>query len=97
MPKLFFVRDGSGNHKTSTGHSIPMEQAEALKIRFQTKYTETGPTINSGVASPFARYLHVVIEVESDERSAQFPQDGFYFVIGYSPDDAALDFGLNQD
>lgn len=97
MPKLFFVCDGSGNHKTSPGHLIPLDQAESLQSRFQFKFTETGPTINSGLASAFAKYAHVVIEIEPDEQSNTFSKPGFYFIVGYSPDDAAREFGLNQD
>lgn len=72
-----------------------MSAAAGLASRYPPKFTPTGPNINSGVASPFANYRHVVMEVEGSETNTEYPQTGFYYFVGLSPSDAAAIFAIN--
>lgn len=96
MASLYFVRDGRGDQHTSQAHPVPLKQVQVLASKHQTKFFKSGPTVNSGVASPFAPYRHIVVEIEPSETSQDFPTAGFYYFIGLSPSDAQLHFGISN-
>ncbi len=95
MPKIFFVRDGTGDHKTSDGKPIAMSTATGLSNRFPPRFTVSGPTINAGIASAFAAFRHVVMEVEADELNMEYPKAGFYYFVGLTPQEAKRILGVN--
>ena len=90
MPKLFFVRDGTGDNHTSAGLSITMEALESLSRGTRPKFIRSGPTINpdAGQSSPYSSYKHVVGEVADGEINTAFPQAGFYYFVGLRPTEA---------
>ncbi len=88
MAKIFFVKDGSGDHRTSRGHPIDMQTVLLKMPGIQTRYFQTGPKINEGIASPYSPYLHVVLETLEGEKTEIFPNPGFYYLIGLSVDNA---------
>ena len=72
MPTIFFVRDGTGDHRTSAGHHVPMTAVSGMSAHFPARFSASGPNINPGsVASAFAAYQHVVMEVEAGESTAE--------------------------
>lgn len=95
MPTIFFVRDGTGDHRTSAGHHVPMTAVSGMSAHFPARFRASGPNINpAGVASAFAAYQHVVMEVEAGESNAEYPQPGFYYFVGMSPAQAKDRFGF---
>lgn len=96
MPKLFFVRDGTGDHQTSAGLSVTMEALESLLRNTQPKFTKSGPKINpeAGVSSLSLPYKHVVGEVAAGETNAGFPEPGFYYFIGLRPTEAEAQLNI---
>ena len=97
MPTIFFVRDGTGDHQTSTGKSVSLTDIEQLAVRFPPHYRNGPPQVNAGVASAFAPYRHVVIEVESHETSPTFSRTGYYLLAGMSPRDAFELLGVSPE
>lgn len=96
MPTIFFVRDGTGDHRTSAGHHVPMTAVSGMSAHFPARFSASGPNINPGsVASAFAAYQHVVMEVEAGESTAEYPQPGFYYFVGMSPAQAKDRFGFD--
>lgn len=95
MATIYFVRDGTGDHKTSQGARVAMNAATGLSSRFPPRFTSTGPTINSGVASGFAAFRHVVMEVVAGETTAEYPKAGFYYFEGLTPEEATGILGVS--
>ena len=96
MPQLFFVRDGSGEHHTSQAHNVDIGAAKVVADQFGVRFSETGPIINGGIASPFAPYRHVVLEIRRDDVGPNFNRPGFYYVTGLSPEEARRRFHISQ-
>ena len=96
MARLFFVRDGSGDHHTSQAHHVEIGAAKAVVDHFDVRFSETGPIINEGIASPFSAYRHVVLEIEQKDVGPSFKRPGFYYVIGLSPEGAQRRFNISE-
>lgn len=90
MPNIFFVRDGTGDHHTSQGQCIAMSAVAGLASRYSARFSQSGPFINNGVASPFAAYRHVVMEVGDSETTAEYPKPGYYYFVGLRPQEAKV-------
>lgn len=95
MATLYFVRDGKGTQHTSRGHDVPIEGTRAACERRGFHFFEKGPVINEGIASPFAPFRHVVVEVTNTDVGGIFDRAGFYLVNGMSPEDAQREFSID--
>jgi hypothetical protein len=97
MATLHFVKDGklANGERITKSAELPMAAAVEKLSRFETRRSESGPTINPEVAaSEWAPYKHVVLEVPSGEQAAPFSEPGFYYLIGLSPADCEALLGL---
>ena len=96
MATVFFVRDGTGDQHTSRGHEVSMADAMTSLEPYETKYFESGPTINEGVASGYAPFKYVVLEVSEGETNAKFPEQGYYLLVGLSVEDCLKLLGIDS-
>ena len=85
MPTLFFVRDGSGDCRTSKGRSLAMSAAAGLATKYPLQFTQSGPNINEGVASLYSTYRHVVMEVTADDATMEYPRAGVFYFVNFCP------------
>jgi len=86
VAKVFFVKDGHGDEKTSRGYDVPIASAVNALRPFEFKYFPSGPTFNPEVpAGGFSPFRYVVIEVLAGEVGGPFPKAGFYLVADLSP------------
>jgi hypothetical protein len=88
MATVHFAKDGkrpNGERFTTSAHVLASSAAEELG-HFQSRYTETPPTINPEVqASDLAGYRHVVLEISPGEGASPFSKPGYYYIIGLTP------------
>lgn len=88
MATVHFVKDGkrpNGERITKSADVSASDAAQKLG-RFDSRYTETPPTINPAVqASDWADYKHVVLEIEQGESAPPFSKPGYYYIIGLTP------------
>lgn len=88
MATIHFVKDGkcSNGERITTSADVSASTAAAKLGRFDSRYTETPPTINPEVqASDLVEYKHVVLEIKQGESASPFSKTGFYFIIGLTP------------
>lgn len=86
MPKVFFVKDGRGDHHTSQAHNAKIEDIERMVTGVELRYFSNGPTINGDIiASPFSPFRYVVVEFGDEEFTTRFSCAGFYLAIGLDP------------
>ena len=96
MVQLYFVRDGSGEHHTSRGHPVAIDTAKDVALRLGTRFSLNGPVINPGVASPFAAFRHVVIEISDSDVGGVFDRARYYWLPQLSPEEAQRLFAIQS-
>ncbi|WP_124704689.1 hypothetical protein [Sulfuriferula multivorans] len=97
MPKVFFVKDGSGDSHTSRGYHAKFEDIANMVAGFELRFSATGPTINPETkVAPFSPYRYVVVEVEDGELAARFSRAGFYLVVGLDAEQAGTMLGISN-
>ena len=97
MPRVFFVKDGSGDEHTSQAYTAKLADVVNLIKGFELRFFENGPFINSQTnASPFALYRYVVVEVGEGELTEQFTRVGFYLVVGLDVKQTQASLGISN-
>ena len=89
MPTMWLVKDGPRPHSQSgPGTSMTFDEVAAIFGSHQMRYAGLeAPSINA--AKPSHSNKNVVLEVEATEGvSALLPEQGFFLVVGCSPDSA---------
>ena len=88
MATVHFVKDGKlqNGERITKSFDVSASIAANKLGRFDSRYTETPPTINPNVqASDWAEYKHVVLEIEQDESAPPFSKTGYYYIAGLTP------------
>ena len=97
MARVYLMKDGAvSDYHAGVGHDVPVETIAEKLTPFEKRYFQSPPVINAadGAAGPHDRYRHVVVHVEEGETNAVFPEEGYYYVPGLSPDDGRRLLGL---
>lgn len=88
MATVHFVKDGKLPNGERVTKSAAVSAATAAdKIgHFDSRYTESPPTINPEVhTSDWAEYKHVVLEIEQGDSAPPFSKPGYYYMPGLTP------------
>jgi hypothetical protein len=96
MSRIFFVRDGGGVHKTDQGTEVAFATVSEKLAKRSTKFfaPDKIPVINSGEASAYAEFRHIVVEIHDGEISETFPKPGRYYIQALSPKECEDLFGI---
>lgn len=88
MAIVHFVKDGKRSNGDRVTKSVDVSATTAAEGigHFDSRYTETPPTINPEVqTSDWAEYKHVVLEIEQGESAPPFSKPGYYYMVGLTP------------
>lgn len=97
MTTIHFVKDGkrANGDRITTSFSMPLAIISEILGGYETKHSSTSPTIcPEVVASDFAPYKHVVVEIGQGDTNSTFPKVGYYVVLGLNPSEARHLFAL---
>jgi hypothetical protein len=97
MPTMWLVKDGRRPHsQTGPGTSVTFDEVAAIFGSHQMHYAgPEAPSINAD--KPSHSIKNVVLEVEENEGvSSLLPKQGFYLVVGSSPDSAERDLHAHR-
>ena len=88
MPTIHLLKEGlkeNGEHLTWSVEASS-EEVENHFSQVNKLFSKDPPTVNPDtVASEWAEYRHIVVEVEGDEPSDSFPDPGYYLLKNVSP------------
>ena len=97
MARVYLMKDGAvSDYHAGHAHEVPVETVAEKLTPFEKRYFENPPTINAaeGPAGRGDEYRHVVVHVFEDETNAIFPDEGWYYLPGLTPEDGRKLFGL---
>ena len=98
MATIHLVKNGkkANGDRITRSEEMPMDLAMKKLSGYQMRYSERPPTINSEVvASDFAPFKHVVIEVGETETNHIYTKHGYYVVVGLDASECQQLFGLS--
>lgn len=82
----YFVRDGSGNERTSAGIELSLDEIAKAFPRTKAIWSKGPPVFNAHYSvNPVSAYRHVVVHVRGAEPTGQFTKDGYWILDGVTP------------
>lgn len=97
MARVYLMKDGAvSDYHAGEAHEVPVETVAEKLTPFEKRFFENPPVINAteGPAGRADSYRHVVVHVEETETNAVFPEEGYYYLPGLTPEDGRRLFGL---
>ena len=88
MARVYLIKDGPvGDEHAGEAHDVPVETVAEKLTPFEKRYFLNPPTIAAPEGGSPDEYRHIVVKVDESETNAVFPDEGYYYLPGLTPDD----------